>query len=165
MARPSARDTNGDPRFSVADEVRMEAVMGSGGSYVTSGKQWGAWNAVYGQPDDQGNPIPVWNQETGAINSAVADSWRPWDLDLYVRENWPSIGSDLTGKLQFWMGNMDNYYLSNGLRFLEETLNVMEAPRADAQFNWRPNHGHCGFGTQVHYIDVLNDLAKRAAQR
>ena len=165
MVRPSARDTNGDPRFSVADEVRMEAVMGSGGSYVTSGKQWGAWNAVYGQPDDQGNPIPVWNQETGAINSAVADSWRPWDLDLYVRENWPSIGSALAGKLQFWMGDMDNYYLNNGLRFLEETLNVMEAPRADAQFNWRPNHGHCGFGTQVHYIDVLNDLAKRAAQR
>lgn len=41
MVRPSTRDTNGDPRFSVADEVRMEAVMGSGASYVTSGKQWG----------------------------------------------------------------------------------------------------------------------------
>lgn len=164
MARPSARSTNGDPRFSIADEVRQEAVMGRGGSYVTSGAQWGSWNAVYGQPDDQGHPIPVWNQETGKINPAVADSWRPWDLDLYVRENWSSMGSDLTGKLQFWMGDMDNYYLSNGLRFLEETLNVMEAPGADAQFTWLPNHGHCGFGTQVHYIDVLNDLAKRAAR-
>jgi hypothetical protein len=40
------------------------------------------------------------------------------------------------------MGDMDNYYLNKGLRFLEETLNVMEAPGADAQFNWRPNHGH-----------------------
>jgi hypothetical protein len=165
MARPSARNTNGDPRFSIADEVRQEAVMGSGGSYVTSGKQWGAWNAVYGQPDDQGNPIPVWNQETGEINPAVAASWRPWDLDIYVRENWSNIGSDLTGKLQFWMGDMDNYYLTNGLRFLEETLNVMEAPAAGAQFNWLPYHGHCGFGTQVHYIDVLNDLAERAAKQ
>lgn len=164
MARPSARNTNGDPRFSIADEVRQEAVIGRDGSYVTSGQQWGSWNAVYGQPDDEGNPIPVWNQKTGAINPAVAASWTPWDLDLYVRENWPSMGSDLTGKLQFWMGDMDNYYLSNGLRFLEETLNVMEAPGAEAQFNWLPNHGHCGFGTQVHYIDVLNDLAKRAAK-
>lgn len=165
MTRPSARETNGDPKFSIADEVRMEAVIGRGDSYVTSGKQWGAWNAVYGQPDEDGNPIPIWNQITGEINPAVAASWRAWDLDFYVRENWPSIGSDLAGKLHFWMGDMDNYYLTNGLRFLEETLNVMEAPAADAQFNWMPYHGHCGFGTQVHYIDVLNDIAGRAASR
>ena len=162
MIRPSSREINGDPRFSIADEIRMEAVMGLGDSYVTSGQQWGAWNAVYGQPDNQGNPIPVWNQATGEINSAVANSWRPWDLDFYVRENWSTIGPDLSGKLQFWMGDMDNYYLTNGLRFLEETLNLMEAPAANAQFNWIPYHGHCGFGTQVHYIDVLNDMARRA---
>ncbi len=162
MLRPSARETNGDPRFSIADEVRMEAVMGRGGSYVTSGQQWGAWNAVYGQPDEEGNPIPIWNQQTGAINPVVANSWRPWDLDFYVKENWSSIGPDLAGKLQFWMGDMDNYFLTNGLRFFEETLNLMEAPAAAAQFNWLPYHGHCGFGTKVHYIDVLNDLAERA---
>lgn len=164
MARPSARSTNGDPRFSIANEVRMEAAMGRGDSYVTSGQQWGAWNAVYGQPDENGNPIPVWNQDSGVINPAVAASWRPWDLDYYVRENWSSIGPDLAGKLNFWMGDMDNYYLTNGLRFLEETLNVMEAPAAGATFNWLPYHGHCGFGTKVHYIDVLNDMAKRATR-
>ena len=164
MIRPSARETNGDPRFSIADEIRMEAAMGSGGSYVVSGQQWGAWNAVYGQPDDRGNPIPIWNQGSGEINSLVADSWRAWDLDFYVRDNWSSIGADLSGKLQFWMGDMDNFYLTNGLRFLEETLNLQEAPSANAKFNWIPYHGHCGFGTQVHYIDVLNDLADRAGR-
>lgn len=162
MTRPSARSTNGDPRFSIADEIRMEATIGLGGSYVTSGMQWGAWNAVYGQPDAEGNPIPVWDQETGQINPAAVAAWRPWDLDFYVRESWSDIGPELSGKLQFWMGDMDNYYLTNGLRFLEETLNLMEAPAAGAQFNWLPYHGHCGFGTQVHYIDVLNDMAKRA---
>lgn len=164
MIRPSARATNGDPRFSIADEVRMEAAMGRGDSYVTSGQQWGAWNAVYGQPDEQGHPIPVWDQRTGAINPAVADSWRPWDLDIYVQDNWHTIGPALAGKLQFWMGDMDNYYLTNGLRYLEETLNVQEAPAANAQFTWLPYHGHCGFGTQVHYIDVLNDMAERAVR-
>ena len=164
MIRPSARETNGDPRFSIADEIRMEAAMGSGGSYVVSGQQWGAWNAVYGQPDDLGNPIPIWNQESGEINSLVADSWRAWDLDFYVRDNWSNIGADLSGKLQFWMGDMDNFYLTNGLRFLEETLTLQEAPSANAKFNWIPYHGHCGFSTQVHYIDVLKDLANRAGQ-
>jgi S-formylglutathione hydrolase FrmB len=163
MMRPSARSTNGDPRFAISDEVRMEAAMGLGGTYVTSGYQWGAWNAVYGQPDEYGNPIPIWDQVTGEINPAVAESWRAWDLDYYVRDSWSNIGPELAGKLQFWMGDMDNYYLTNGLRFLEETLNRMEAPAASAQFNWLPYHGHCGFGTKVHYIDVLNDMAKRAA--
>ena len=81
-----------------------------------------------------------------------------------MRDNWSSIGADLSGKLQFWMGDMDNFYLTNGLRFLEETLNLQEAPSANAKFNWIPYHGHCGFGTQVHYIDVLNDLADRAGR-
>lgn len=137
--------------------------MGHGNSYVTSGQQWGAWNAVYGQPDEMGNPIPVWDKQTGEINPVVADSWRPWDLELYIRENWDNIGGSLAGKLQFWMGDMDNYYLTNGLRFLEETLSVLEAPAVQARFNWVPYHGHCGFGTKVHYIDVLDDMAIRAA--
>jgi S-formylglutathione hydrolase FrmB len=163
MIRPSARESDGDPLFSIADEIRMEAAMGTGGRFVNSGQQWGAWNAVYGQPDENGNPIPVWDQETGAINPAVVDAWQPWDLDIHVRQNWSSIGADLAGKLHFWMGDMDDYYLTNGLRILEETLNVMEAPAADAQFTWLPYHGHCSFGTQVHYIDVLEDLTLRAA--
>ena len=162
MIRPSARKTNGDPIFSIADEIRMEAAIGRNGSFVNSGQQWGSWNAVYGQPDAAGNPIPVWDQETGSVNVAAVDTWRVWDLELYVRENWSSIGPDLTGKLHFWMGDMDDYYLTNGLRLLEETLNVMEAPAADAQFTWVPYHGHCDFGTQVHYIDVLQDLTRRA---
>ncbi|MDD9889779.1 MAG: alpha/beta hydrolase-fold protein [Gammaproteobacteria bacterium] len=164
MIRPSAREINGDPRFSIADEISMEAAIGPGNSYVVSGKQWGAWNAVYGQPDEVGNPIPVWDQTSGEINPLVADSWRAWDLDYYVRDQWANIGNELSGKLQFWMGDMDNYYLTNGLRFFEETLNLLEAPAADAKFNWIPYHGHCRFGTQVHYIDVLNDMAERASR-
>jgi S-formylglutathione hydrolase FrmB len=163
MIRPSARETNGDPIFSILDEIRMEAAMGRNGSFATSGQQWGTWNAVYGQPDADGNPIPVWDQETGSINRAVVDAWRSWDLDSYVRENWTRLGPELAGKLHFWMGDMDDYYLTNGLRILEETLNVMEAPAADAQFTWVPYHGHCDFGTQIHFIDVLEDLTQKSA--
>ena len=162
IIRPSARATNGDPIFTILHEIQQEAVMGRNGSYVNSGAQWGAWNAVYGQPDENGDPIPVWNQETGEINPIVAESWLPWDLDFYVRDSWSEIGEDLSGKLQFWMGDMDNYYLTNGLRYLEQTLNTQEAPAADAKFTWLPYHGHCGFGTKVQYIDVLEDLAIRA---
>ena len=91
------------------------------------------------------------------------NAWRPWDLDRYLRENWTSLGPSLAGKLQFWMGDMDDYYLTNGLRILEDTLSVMESPGADAKFTWLPYHGHCDFGTKVQYIDVLQDLTRKAA--
>lgn len=162
MTRPSSRDDDGDPRFSVADEVRMEAAIGRGDSFVTSGMQWGAWNAVYGQPDENGNPIPIWDQQTGEIDPDAAAGWVPWDLEFYVRENWQTLGPSLNGKLHFWMGDMDNYYLNNGLRHLEQAFNEMEAPGAVVEFNWLPNHGHCGFGTEIHYIHVLDSLARRA---
>lgn len=162
MTRPSSRDDDGDPRFSIADEVRMEAAIGRGDTFVTSGMQWGAWNAVYGQPDENGNPIPIWDQETGQIDPEAASGWLPWDLEYYVRENWSEIGPSLNGKLHFWMGDMDNYYLNNGLRNLEQAFSEMEAPGAIVEFNWLPNHGHCGFGTEIHYINVLESLAQRA---
>jgi S-formylglutathione hydrolase FrmB len=162
MVRPSSRDDDGDPRFSIADEVRMESAIGRGDSFVTSGMQWGAWNAVYGQPDENGNPIPIWDQETGEIDPEAAAGWLPWDLEYYVREKWSSIGPSLNGKLHFWMGDMDNYYLNNGLRNLEQAFNEMEAPGAEVEFNWLANHGHCGFGTEIHYIHVLDSLAQRA---
>ncbi|MDA0928126.1 MAG: alpha/beta hydrolase-fold protein [Proteobacteria bacterium] len=163
MMRPSSRDDDGDPRFSIADEVRMEAAIGRGDSFVTSGMQWGAWNAVYGQPDENGNPIPIWDQESGEIDPEAAAGWASWDLEYYVRENWSKIGPSLNGKLHFWMGDMDNYYLNNGLRNLEQAFSEMEAPGAVVEFNWIPNHGHCGFGTKVHYIDVLDSIARRAS--
>ena len=163
MTRPSSRDDDGDPRFSIADEIRMEAALGRGDSFVTSGQQWGAWNAVYGQPDENGNPIPIWDQETGEIDPEAAAGWVPWDLEYYVRENWSEIGPSLNGKLHFWMGDMDNYYLNNGLRNLEQAFSEMEAPGAVVEFNWLPNHGHCGFGTEIHYINVLDSLARRAS--
>ncbi len=163
MMRPSSRDDDGDPRFSIADEVRMEAAIGRGDSFVTSGMQWGAWNAVYGQPDENGNPIPIWDQETGEIDADAAAGWVPWDLEYYVRENWSEIGPSLNGKLHFWMGDMDNYYLNNGLRNLEQAFSEMEAPGAVVEFNWLPNHGHCGFGTEIHYVRVLDGLARRAS--
>ena len=163
MTRPSARTNNGDPRFSIADELRMEAAIGSGDNFVNSGKQWGGWNAVYGQPDSDGSPIPIWDQQTGEINRAVVDSWQQWDIDLYLRDNWEMLGPRLQGKLHFWMGDMDEYYLNNGLRQLEQTLSVKEAPGSDAEFTWVPNHGHCGFGTETHYINVLRHLTRKAA--
>ena len=37
----------------------MENVIGLGNSWVMSGQQWGAWNAVYGPRSSDGRPVPL----------------------------------------------------------------------------------------------------------
>ena len=39
--RPSAREVNGDVRFSMRHETQMENVLGLGDSWTMSGAQWG----------------------------------------------------------------------------------------------------------------------------
>src|SRR5262249_38211982 len=67
--RPSARDLNGDVRFTIRHECQMENVLGSGNSWTMSGEQWGAWNAAYGPRGPDGLPVPLWNPITGQINA------------------------------------------------------------------------------------------------
>ncbi len=141
--RPSKRDTDGEPEFSIRREIEMEKALGRGDSFTTSGQQWGAWNALYGPSDDDGKPKPVWDQETGEIDHEVVEAWREYDLSLYLDENWPDIGEDLVGKLRIWMGDMDDYYLNNGMYRFADLLEELDDPEPEAEFTWGPRQGHC----------------------
>ncbi len=160
--RPSMRQTDGEPMFSLAQEIAAESAMAPGSNFLYSGQQWASWNAVHGELDEAGEPIPVWDQETGAIDAQAVAGWRRWDIDHHLRENWAEVGSRLQGKLHFFMGDMDHFYLNVGLRRLEETLAGLEAPRADASFHWEPGHGHCGWGLERAYFEVIEAAAHRA---
>src|SRR5262249_49600286 len=44
--RPAMRQLNGDVRYTVRHECQMENVLGRGGRWFLSGKDWCAWNAT-----------------------------------------------------------------------------------------------------------------------
>jgi len=126
--RPSARDLNGDVRFTVRHECQMENVMGLGDSWTMSGQQWGAWNATYGPRGADGRPVPLWDPKTGKINRAVLNHWKQYDLRMMLAQNWETLGPKLRGKLTIWVGEADDYFLNNAVHLLDEFLSKANPP-------------------------------------
>ena len=98
--------------------------MGRNGSYVTSGQQWGTWNAVYGQPDADGNPI------SGDVTAQILF----WDAGTEVNQA-PGIGPD-TGinEQAFDQGETENgvvHLMDDGFTYppIGEVIKVSIKPR------------------------------------
>ncbi|HVG39690.1 MAG TPA: hypothetical protein VM870_10405, partial [Pyrinomonadaceae bacterium] len=140
--RPSARELNGDVRFTMRHECQMENVMGAGDSWALSGGQWGAWNAAYGPRGADGQPVPLWDPRTGEINRAVVEHWKKYDLRLVLAENWPTLGPKLRGKIHIAVGEADNYFLNNAVHLLEDFLREA-APAYGGTIVYAPGKGHC----------------------
>lgn len=141
--RPSMRDIYGDPIFSIKEEITEENVLGISNTYITSGGQWGAWNALFSPKGEDGLPKPIFNPINGIINKEVAENWKKYDLLLYTSVNWPELGPKIQGKIHIWMGDMDNFYLNNSMRDFDDYLKNTVNPKSDADIEFTPMKGHC----------------------
>ena len=160
--RPSMRMTDGEPVFSIRHEIYMENVMGRTNRFVTSGGQWGSWNAVFGPRGADGLPRPIWDPWSGKLDTAVAAYWKPFDLLAYLKAHWSTVGPRLQGKLHIWMGDMDSFYLDNALRNLQRFLSQTTDPHSDAQIFFQPDAGHCWHG--ITWAERFKQMAQRYRQ-
>ena len=136
------RTVMGQPVVTVREMSRYEEVLGTRGR---SGGQLGAWEAIYGPIGADGYPRPLWNKLTGTIDRSVAHYMRDngYDLLAYAKKNWSTLGPKLQGKLRFFCGDMDQYYLNLAVYSWEEFLKNTTNPRSDATFAYgRPMMGH-----------------------
>jgi hypothetical protein len=156
--RPSARDVDGEVRFTVRHEAQMENVLGAGNSWHLSGEQWGAWNAVYGPRGADGRPIPLWHPKTGELRHELTDHWKQYDLRLVLEQNWPKLGPLLQGKINIWVGDADTYFLNNAVHLLDTFL-----ARAEPAFRGRivfgPGQGHCWRGLSE--LELMTEMGRR----
>jgi hypothetical protein len=160
--KPSARDANGDVRFTIRHECQMENVMGAGDSWTMSGQQWGAWNAAYGPRGADGRPKALWNPKTGEIDKTVVEHWKRYDLRLLLEEKWQALGPKLKGKIHIWVGEADDYFLNNAVHLLDAFLSKA-SPSADAKIFYGAGKGHCWLGlTQRQMIDEMAAAIDRA---
>ena len=143
--RPAAREPDGDVRYTMRHECRMENVLGRGDSYTRSGGQWGAWNAAFSPRGPDGLPVPLWDPATGRIDRAVAEHWRRYDLRLVLQAGWPTLGPKLRGKLRIGVGEADDYFLNNAVHRLDAALAKLDPP-ADATIAYGPARGTAGSG-------------------
>ncbi|HXU09004.1 MAG TPA: alpha/beta hydrolase-fold protein [Blastocatellia bacterium] len=154
--RPSARDLNGEVRFTIRHECQMENAMGLGDSYTMSGEQWGAWNATYGPRGPDGKPAPLWDAKTGKINRETVEHWKRYDLRLVLEQNWKTLGPKLRGKLTIWVGEADDYFLNNAVHLLDSFLSKADPPY-DGKIIYGAGKGH-GW-TPFSEREMMNQMA------
>jgi hypothetical protein len=140
--RPMRRTTEGQVTVLVRDLSLFEAVLGSHGR---SGYQLEAWEAIYGPIGADGYPIPLWDKQSGQIDHAVANYMRDHGYDLleYSKKNWSTLGPKIVGKLHFFCGDMDHYYLNLAVYDYQAFLKSTADPHYEAEFTYgRPMKGH-----------------------
>jgi hypothetical protein len=156
--RPASRDVDGDVRTTVRHECRLERALGLGGRWELSGRDWGAWNAVFGPRGDDGLPKPLWNGETGKIDPDVLDHWRRYDLRSRMEQDWVKLGPKLRGKLNIWVGEADDYFLNNAVHLLDGFLSEAH-PTFEGKITYGMGKGH--FWRGLTERGLLDEMAAR----
>ena len=144
LPRPAHRDYLGDVHASQYDYNRLEAVLGDKGR---SGQQFDIWEATYSAMGADGYPVRLWDKETGEIDHEVAEYWREnYDLTYILKRDWAELGPKLEGKLNIYVGDMDNYYLNNAVYLAEEFLESTTDPYYGGVVDYGDRAEHCWNG-------------------
>jgi hypothetical protein len=157
--RPWSRTPEGQVRSTVEDVSHYEDMLGPNGR---SDYQLDGWWAVFGPLGDDGYPVALWDMQSGKINRTAADYMRDHGFDLgdYVSTHWAQIGPDLVGKLHFFVGDMDSYYLNLAVYKMEEFLKATKNPYFQGSFEYgRPMKGH-GWHPMT-WADLLRQIAEQ----
>lgn len=154
--RPSTRTLDGDTVSTVRHECQLELVLGRGGRWELSGRDWASWNAVYGPRGKEGLPVPLWDGRTGAINRSVAEAWRKYDLKLQVERNWKDLGPKLAGKINIWVGDSDDYFLNAAVRRFKDSMDQRTNPKFAGRILIEARKGHDNGGwTRKETLDAM----------
>ncbi len=145
LLRPGNRNYLGHVSTTVADMNRHELVVGT---KSRSGGQWDIWEAVYSPVGPDGYPKRIFDKRTGVIDKSVAEHWREnYDLSHILRRDWDKgLGAKLRGKINIYVGDMDNYYLNNAVYLVEEFLKTTKNPPFEGEIMYGDRAEHCWNG-------------------
>jgi hypothetical protein len=144
VKRPGARNHLGHISTTLEDSNLRELVLGT---KSRSGQQWDIWEAVFSPVGPDGYPKPIWDKRTGVIDPEVAAYWREhYDLRYILERDWAKIGKDLVGKINIYVGDMDNYYLNNAVYLMEDFLKKTTNPPYGGEVLYGDRAEHCWNG-------------------
>lgn len=143
--RPAHRNYLGHVDSMVWEQNRLEEVLGT---KTRSGGQWDIWEAVFSPVGPDGYPARIFDKRTGVIDKKVAEYWREnFDLVHILKRDWnKGLGKKLEGKLNIYVGDMDNYYLNNAVYLAEEFLETTKDPYYDGEVKYGDRAEHCWNG-------------------
>jgi hypothetical protein len=130
----------------------MEFVMGRGG-------QLQSFEAVFSPKGKDGQPLPLWNRSTGAIDPDVAKSWQRYDIRMILENNWKTLGPKLSGKIHVYMGDDDTFYLDGATRLLQKSLKEL---KSDAVVEMFPGRDHGNLMDAAMRKRIASEMAEAA---
>jgi hypothetical protein len=140
VERPSQRHPDGSIESMMKDENWFELVVGD---KSRSGGQWDIWEATYSPVGPDGYPLRIWNKETGAIDTSVAERWRKYDLRHILETNWTVLGPKVANKFNVYVGDMDSYYLNDAVERLNDFLSKADDPKFTGEIVFQRRAPHC----------------------
>ena len=143
--RPGMRDWLGHISTTLEETNRRELVLGT---KTRSGQQWDIWEAVFSPVGTDGYPKRIFDKQTGEIDRGVADYWKErYDLSYILQRDWnKGLGAKLAGKINIYVGDMDNYYLNNAVYLIEDVLKKAANPPYGGEIDYGDRAEHCWNG-------------------
>lgn len=118
---PSYR-LGGKELMTIRQENEMEQVLGPDN---TSGQQWDSWLAVWGPRNERGHPAALYDPKTGALDHAIAEQYRKYDIADLLRAKGSKVGLILKQRVRILVGDQDNYYLNEAVSLLQKDLDKL----------------------------------------
>jgi len=145
VPRPGLRNYLGQVSITLEQMNHLELVLGT---KTRSGQQWDIWEAVYSPVGADGYPKRIFDKRTGVIDHDVAAYWRDhFDLSYILRRDWDKgLGRKLEGKINLYVGDMDNYYLNNAVYLVEDFLKGTKNPAYGGEVTYGDRAEHCWNG-------------------
>jgi hypothetical protein len=158
--RPAMRQPDGLILSTMETMNRYELVQGTKGR---SGEQLDIWQAVFSTAGEDGYPTPIFNKRTGEIDHRVAEYWKEhYDLSHIMQRDWATLGPKLAGKLHFYVGDADSFYLDRAVHLLDEFMETTTDPYYRGSFEYGARKPHCytgsydpAVGLNQHYIPEM----------
>lgn len=103
------------------------------------GGQFASFNAVFSPKGDDGQPMPLFNVETGRIDPFVQKAWEKYNISKYLQTNWKTLAPKLKGKIHIIVGTADTFHLDEAVRLLDAELKKLGS---DAKIEYIEGKNH-----------------------
>jgi Putative esterase len=144
VPRPEMRRTDGLLQATMEGANHFELALGTHGR---SGEQFDIWQATFSPAGEDGYPKPIYNKLTGEIDHEVAKYWKEhYDLSAIMQRDWKTLGPKLAGKMHFYVGEADTWYLDRAVHLLHDFLETTTDPYYRGSFDFGVRQPHCYSG-------------------
>lgn len=103
------------------------------------GGQFGSFNAVFSPKGDDGQPMKLFDIDTGRIDAAVQKEWQKYNISRLLIDNWKTLGPKLKGKIHIIVGTADTFHLDESVRLLDAELKKLGS---DAKIEYLEGRDH-----------------------